>query len=252
VIDDPEESAPLFDDIAEDAEPLAIDRESSDRDILRAIWTCREIGDLPADEAWAILYERYPREPRFLLLNAYEELAGQVPGVWTPDYFLKKVVRAREQGGTALRQPTGDLLTVAWSAVFSWPYESGASRRAFGELTTALAIGPERPPSAEDVEEAYARLSRFSASVVRELHDKTIGGTPIDPSARCSTPAASDYEQLIAGSQRTARTYASNETYVTGEIVAHSKFGLGVVRAVERGRIEILFKDGARKLVSGG
>jgi hypothetical protein len=89
--DDDSERQQLFDDMPEDVDGFEVSTDSSDREILYAIWTRNEIGDLPADEAWAILYERYPTESRFLLLNAYEELTQQVPQAWNAQLFLEEV-----------------------------------------------------------------------------------------------------------------------------------------------------------------
>ena len=101
---DEAESACLFDDMPDDVDGFEISNDLSDLQVLHGIWTRGEIGDLAADEGWAILYDRYPSEPRFLLLSTYEELAQPVAGVWTPVYFLNKVLRVRQKASAALEQ----------------------------------------------------------------------------------------------------------------------------------------------------
>ena len=252
----------LFDDMPEHRGALEIDRDWSDREILFGIWTLGEIGDLAADEAWAILYGRYPAEPRFLLLNAYEELRQQVPDVWTPSYFLKKLIRVRRDGPGLVR-PIRDVLTVAWADVFREDVPKGA-RREIAELAGALGIPakqmapwedgrspalPEPDRNMEAVSEAHARLSEFARAVLREFHDKTVGGALIDAS-RSGSPARS-YEELVSDARGRKRAYAATERYAGGDLVEHPKFGLGVVTCVVAGRAEIVFEDGARKLVCG-
>lgn len=42
--------------------------------------------------------------------------------------------------------------------------------------------------------------------------------------------------------------YAMSSTFTKGQLIAHSKFGKGVVTDVEPVRVEILFQDGKKKL----
>ncbi len=49
-----------------------------------------------------------------------------------------------------------------------------------------------------------------------------------------------------------ARAYRISERFTVGELLNHKKFGLGVVKSLVDGKIEVLFKDGARVLASGG
>jgi hypothetical protein len=249
--DDESERQQLFDDMPEDVDGFEVSNDSSDREILYAIWTRNEIGDLPADEAWAILYERYPTESRFLLLNAYEELTQQVPQAWTPSYFLKKLVRVRKDGASALAQPLRDVLTVAWPDVFRDDLPKGV-RREIAELTDELGVpAKQSAPTDDDVNEAYARLSRFASSVLKEFHDKTLGGAPIGPSRRSSNLPAGSFDEMLSRAKGPERPYAATEKYRGGDLVRHPKFGVGVVSTVVSGRAEILFKDGPRKLVCG-
>jgi len=45
--------------------------------------------------------------------------------------------------------------------------------------------------------------------------------------------------------------YSASATFTVGDAVDHPKFGVGVVTALETGRVAILFESGERKLVIG-
>src|SRR3954454_6396034 len=90
----------MFEDLEEESVDVAPD--SPDRAIVWAIHTRGDSGNLTPEEAWAILYERYPDDPRFLFLNAYAELgesrrqadaARRAEGLWGVGYLLKKLER---------------------------------------------------------------------------------------------------------------------------------------------------------------
>jgi len=49
----------------------------------------------------------------------------------------------------------------------------------------------------------------------------------------------------------TARPYAMDGTYKSGHLVAHPIFGLGVVRSVVAGKMEVLFEAGMKLLRCG-
>ena len=73
----------MFEDFED--EDVDVSPESPDRAIVYAIWAKSESSSLTPDEGWAILHERYPDDPRFLLLNAYSELGDVASsGSWTP------------------------------------------------------------------------------------------------------------------------------------------------------------------------
>jgi hypothetical protein len=160
---------PMFDDMTEEHDGFEFSDDSSDRELLFAIWTRNEIGDLPADEAWAILFERYPSEHRFLLLHAYE--AG--PDVGTSDDFAKMAMSILE-GSERLEPRVRDLVITAWSSLFDEDSPKKVSPRVDAVLQR-VRLSAKQPPSEEVVEDAYAHLNRFAAEVVKEMHDKTTG-----------------------------------------------------------------------------
>ena len=61
------------------------------------------------------------------------------------------------------------------------------------------------------------------------------------------------WEQAIAGKPATAfKPYRISNVLGAGELVRHPKFGDGVVaRVIDRGKVEVLFKDGPRTMAHG-
>jgi hypothetical protein len=61
------------------------------------------------------------------------------------------------------------------------------------------------------------------------------------------------WEKAIAGQPSTAfKPYRITLTLSQGELIRHPKFGDGVVaRVIDRGKAEILFKDGPRTMAHG-
>ncbi|MRG93640.1 hypothetical protein [Polyangium spumosum] len=55
-------------------------------------------------------------------------------------------------------------------------------------------------------------------------------------------------EALAGRMEEKATPYLTTSTFAPGDLVEHTKFGRGLVRRVEAGKIEVLFKDGARLL----
>ena len=58
-------------------------------------------------------------------------------------------------------------------------------------------------------------------------------------------------EALDARAGETAAPYRTTSRFAEGQIVEHVKFGRGLVRRVDGGKIEVIFKDGARLLAHG-
>jgi hypothetical protein len=61
------------------------------------------------------------------------------------------------------------------------------------------------------------------------------------------------WEHAIAGQPTSAfKAYRVSLTFGTGELLHHPKFGDGVVaRVIDRGKVEVLFKDGPRTMAQG-
>ncbi len=235
----------LFDDL--DVEGFELPDDPTDREILYVIWACGEVGDLPADEGWALLYERHPTDARLLLLATFEELGAPVHGVWTAAYFLQKAARIRETSGEMLAGATSDLV-IAASRMLLDDAKTTKARRAVCEAAMALGVRLDPAPSEGVVAGAYARLAKQSYALLRELHDATRGGRSL---SRTRTPAPSEegYASLVASAKAPPVPYSPRAVLEAGALVDHSKLGVGVVRSVAAQRAEVLFPDGMRKLV---
>lgn len=238
----------MFEDFED--EDVDVSPEAPDRTIVYAIWARSETRALTAEEAWAILHERYPDDPRFLLLNAYEELADHAATTsFTSGYFVTKLERIAGGATDALTAPLRDLVA----------YAGGVLAKASGDEATRIAAVRARVGSDADAaaagkrdERAGLRLRRFEREVLRELHDRTEGGKPLGTRATTvAPPPVSDLATAIADPSRSRKAYSATGRYAKGDLVEHPKFGVGVVTAIEPGRAVILFESGARKLVAG-
>lgn len=239
----------MFEDFED--EDVDVSPDAPDRAIVYAIWSRSESRSLTVEEAWAILHERYPDDPRFLLLEAYAELAhGTVSTSWTPDYFLKILERIAGSASDALHGPIRELLGFA-AAVLAKATNEDATRLA----ALRAKVGAEGAAPTKRDDRAGLRLRRFEREVLRELHDRTEGGKPLGTRAATGTtiapPAANELELALADPSRARKKYSATERYAKGELVEHPKFGAGVVTALEPGRVTLLFESGPRKLVAG-
>jgi hypothetical protein len=229
----------VFDDIEPDDHEFG--RDHSDREVLARIWGRMEVGDLAVDEGWAILFERYPDEPRFLLLNMYTELsAAQVVGAWSPGYFLQKFEALIERAGGKYEQLLGDLLAVATKRLgrLSAP-DAARLQRLHGRVTG----GVSEPVAARE------RLDRLVEQVLAALEERTEGNRPIGAAGQRKVPT--DWKSAVAAASGPRRPYSATTPLVVGDVVEHVKFGVGVVTATEPRRAVVLFADATRKLVCG-
>ncbi|MDB4942213.1 MAG: hypothetical protein JWP97_1747 [Labilithrix sp.] len=240
----------MFEDIDDNKEPrsapqtLSIDRASSDRLLVYAIWTRNEAVGLGPEQSWAVLAERYPEDARFLLFRAYEELASGKSSAWTPTTFLAEVRKVLDGSGGRLNPEVRDLVALAEDELHPLG-EEDAARLDRIRARVGLRSG--------DPDAARKRLQRFASDVVRELHDRTSGGKPIGRTI-ASIPASaapSEWKTQLAAAKGARTTYAATAKVAAGDVVEHPKFGAGVVIGVEPGRANILFESGARKLLAG-
>lgn len=57
------------------------------------------------------------------------------------------------------------------------------------------------------------------------------------------------WDELVGSQPDEAfKPYALSTTFAKNDLLAHSKFGRGIVTLVENSRIEVLFQDASRKL----
>ena len=262
----------MFDDLEE--EHVDVTPESPDRAIAWAIWSRAEDSSLSADEAWAILHERYPDDARFLLLHAYTELsetrrhservikAAAVAGTraagagkeevggWTPSYFLKKVERIAATAPEALYPQVRDLLLFAAAVLAT---TKGEDLITLAQVRTKVAAD-DAEAKRDDRDRAGLRLRRFEREVLRELSDRTEGNQPLGVRAAApaaSTSAGSDWASAVADATKQRKRYSADASFARGDLVEHPKFGVGVVTGTEPGKAVILFESGVRKLVAG-
>lgn len=240
----------MFDEMDED-EP-DVTPESPDRAIIWAIYTRGDAAISP-EEGWAILHERYPDDPRFLLLNTYAEVnearrsssAKERTSAASPSYFLSKVERVMDRADDELRPQLRDLV-VFGSTLFA--AGRGDEAAALAELCATL--GGDAGASRDDRDRAGLRLRRFEREVVRELHERTEGGKALGVPAN-APPAGAVWAIAVADESAPRRRYAADASMAKGELVEHPKFGVGVVTSTEPGKVTILFEGGPRKLVAG-
>ena len=69
------------------------------------------------------------------------------------------------------------------------------------------------------------------------------------PKTRRARP--SQYEKLLNGQDMSlAKPYSPTNSYVTGDVVEHARFGVGVTTTIKAGsKIEVVFEDGVKTLV---
>ncbi|MBX3263417.1 MAG: hypothetical protein KF782_27340 [Labilithrix sp.] len=247
----------MFEDLEEESADVTPD--SPDRAIAWAIWSRGEGASITTEEAWAILHERYPDDPRFLLLNAYAELSESrrqadgpkaEAGVFTAAYFLKKVERVLGGATDALHPQLRDLVAFGGAVLVG---AKGDDARSLAELRAKIGA-EEGDPKRDERDRAGLRLRRFEREVVKELHERTEDGKPLGVRAAAPPAAApaNDWSAATADEDKPRRKYAATERFQRGELVEHPKFGVGVVTGTEPGKAVILFESGVRKLVAGG
>jgi hypothetical protein len=244
----------MFEDLEE--ENVDVTPDSPDRAIAWALYARGDSAGVTPEEGWAILHERYPDDPRFLLLNSYAELSESrkqadgpkaAAGVWTPAYFLKKVEAVLGTATDALHPHIRDLV-VFGGAVLAGAKDEEA--RSLAELRAKIGAEGEGDPKRDERDRAGLRLRRFEREVVKELHDRTQDGKPLGVRAAAPAPA-NDWASAVADKEKPRRKYAADARFQRGELIEHPKFGVGVVTGTEPGKAVILFESGSRKLIAG-
>jgi hypothetical protein len=96
--------------------------------------------------------------------------------------------------------------------------------------------------------QSYAAPKRASAS------SSSSSGKPTVKRASASGPAVvvMTWDEQFKGKDLTkARKYSPRETFVVDDVVDHPTFGLGLVRSVRDGKVEVAFKQEDKILVHG-
>lgn len=107
-----------------------------------------------------------------------------------------------------------------------------------------------RPKSERDA--ATARMEARAEARKANAEPKTVGERQ-KAAAKLEREQTSAWEHAIAGQPSSAfKAFRITYTFGQGELVHHTKFGDGVVvRVIDRGKVEILFKDGPRTMAHG-
>ncbi|UQA56620.1 hypothetical protein [Polyangium aurulentum] len=113
-----------------------------------------------------------------------------------------------------------------------------------------------RPKSEVLAAAALKAKTTGSASTKREGgsdEKRSSGARAGSAAAKREMDQTAQWEHAIAGQPSTAfKPYRISLTLNPGELVRHPKFGDGVVaRVIDRGKVEILFKDGAKTMAHG-
>jgi hypothetical protein len=131
-----------------------------------------------------------------------------------------------------------------------------AARHAFGRLAHLRAFldergGPRAPEAQQDTDETEGASAEAAFQALSHLPAFRRALSALYPQRLRDRAAALD--RLDGAKARgAARPYEPTSTYRTGELVAHARFGEGVVIAdSHEGRVEIDFPSGKRKLVCG-
>jgi hypothetical protein len=108
-----------------------------------------------------------------------------------------------------------------------------------------------RPKAEKDAQHARAaerRLDRAGGATSEKP-----GGPRMTAAQRLERDQTVQWEHAIAGKPATAfKPYRITTNFDAGELVRHPKFGDGVVaRVIDRGKVEVLFKDGPKTMAQG-
>jgi hypothetical protein len=245
----------VFEDLEE--ENVDVTADSPDRAIAWAIASRGEAGNLTPEEGWAILHERYPDEPRFLLLNTYAEIneakkqAVDTKGaaqVITAAYLLKKIDRMLAADPTGAYEPqVRELVVFSANELATAKGDDLANVKSLRDK-----LGIEGESKRDDRDRAGLKLRRFEREVLKEVDDRTQDGKPLGVAQQPQPKKpANDWASATSDASKPRRKYAADARFEAGELVEHSKFGVGLVTGTEPGKAVILFESGVRKLVAG-
>ena len=216
--------AMLFDDV--DAEGFEAGPEAADRALFHCVATRAEVGDLPVDEAWGILADRYPDDLRLRILSIMHDVDAN----------------GTTEGGIRDVEGLGRALQVlAEKAV-------GELREPFESLVVFVDDVLGKNKSDEAFRKARRTLRKFEQALLVDADERTKGDRPF---AERSSPAKIDDAVLLASAKGEPKRYAPNQAFAVGDRIAHPKFGTGVVVAREEGKVEVAFEGGRKKLASG-
>ena len=212
----------LFDDVDLDA----LERGAEPHD--RALFACVERkggGTLFAvDEAWSVLADRYPADARLRVLAIAREIEahGVDEGRTLEDY-----------------QRAIDALA---------PRVDGDLHDVFEALSVLLLEAQRRAPD-DAFRRARRLVRRLEQGLLAEAAARTAGDRPF--AERSPSAPAMDDATLLARASGEVLAYSPKAAFAVGDRLSHVKFGVGLVVGREDSKIEVVFAEGRKKLVSG-
>lgn len=224
----------------EDIDRVTPSESSDDRTLVFVVWARDKASPLPVHEAWRILADRYPAEPRFRLLELFEAHGAKT--LFTAETFLAKVKELLDRANGKLNPEVRDLLAVV-----------GDDLEGLGEAESAslerirVRVGARKR---EDDALARRHFTRLASDLVRELHERTAGHRPLGGDG-AAEKGPSAWRDAVAAATGPEIPYAATTRFAPGALVLHPKFGKGVVLSASPGKVELLFESGTRKLVGG-
>ncbi|MCK6590488.1 MAG: hypothetical protein HUU21_28435 [Polyangiaceae bacterium] len=110
-----------------------------------------------------------------------------------------------------------------------------------------------RRPKSERDERMRMLESKRAGADQKPREGRTTAAERLTAAQKAERDQTTAWEKAIAGQPSTAfKPYRITLTLSQGELVRHPKFGDGVVaRVIDRGKAEILFKDGPRTMAHG-
>lgn len=226
----------MFEDMGVPGERFQFHDRLSDREILHALWFADGIEDLAIDDGWMLLHERYPDDPRFLLAYFAVAIQKDLPSDAVMR-ILGKLVHS-----TVPREPLTWIGSIVFNNADDW-YQ-GSSARRWKELTEGIRD--------VDYDVAVEKIAAWSRTFLEELHERTLGGKPLGErkTARTKSKPSPPTIEAARALGRTARPYSAKSVFQVGDIVAHPRFGEGVVRDKVEGKIDVEFASGTKRLLS--
>lgn len=100
------------------------------------------------------------------------------------------------------------------------------------------------------------RIARVRCNTCMTEHAYRAGppgtASPAKPRVTRESKQVLSFDALLAGKDTSkARAYLTRDQYKEAELIKHASFGLGLVQTVRGGKIEVLFRVGAKVLVQG-
>jgi hypothetical protein len=222
------------------------DETTEDRDIVHGLWLkCTSGPDLNLLRFpdYFVLFDRYPKETRFLILALYRRIDEDehlvlIPNSDSHSDLLKQIEQVSRLSDATLGRFASDLLALL---KYSWQGES-TEIDAFQSRTNLRAT-----PNAQ---EALASLDALEKNTLLWAHDKTLGRAPLgNRPTKTASPSEMSFQELFARyGQREPKPYDPSLTPSVGDVISHPAFGRGIVAQCLGEKAWISFPSGKKLL----